>query len=281
MKQTRIVFCSDVHLCHHKHGASSPEEKLENLVQKLNEFHKVKPYEKIVFLGDYSLDHWAWNEKGSWLENGISNTERFVKEYASRLNAPYHMVPGNHEQYGQEKWKEIVGTPRECAFPVGGYLIVCCDNFSDNLDPDYHSDGTYTPTNLNFVKESMEQYPQLPVILCGHFFDLTKEPAEFYEFIKEEKRITVLICGHDHVVTVTDLEDRADRVCLYHDGHYSYAGAKKSLREIMWGFCEAVLSEDGVEMRYVEPDNKVMLKDGEYDHQYRERYHRFFKRRDL
>jgi len=82
-------------------------------------------------------------------------------------------------------------------------------------------------------------------------------------------------------VTVTDLEDRADRVCLYHDGHYSYAGAKKSLREIMWGFCEAVLSEDGVEMRYVEPDNKVMLKDGEYDHQYRERYHRFFKRRDL
>ena len=50
MKETRVIFCSDVHLCHLNFSAESSEVRMDNLVQKLNEYYREKPYEKIVFL---------------------------------------------------------------------------------------------------------------------------------------------------------------------------------------------------------------------------------------
>ena len=216
------------------------------------------------------------------LREGVSNTDNFVKHYAKRLKADYYMAPGNHDLYGYENWKKITGTDRDDAFVVGGYLIISCDNFSGVLDPDFHSDGIYTPTKLEFIREKMAEYPELPVILCGHFFDKTKEPEAFFEFLKQEKRITLLICGHDHVVAIEDLGERAGNVSIYHDGHYSYSGIEHDgTPEFMWGFCEAVLSDEGIEIAYVEPANTIMVQDIPMEHTYRERQRRFFRRRDL
>jgi len=281
MKETRVIFCSDVHLCHLNFGAESPEVRMDNLVEKLNEHYAARPYEKIFFLGDYSLDHWKWQVKGSWLARGVSETERFVKEYVSRLKAPSYLMAGNHEQYGEELWQKFTGCSRQDYFVVGGYLIICCDNFAGDLDPDFHSDGTYTVTDLGFARKAMEQYPELPVILCAHDFDYDKEPEEFFTFVKEEKRITALLAGHVHVADVYDLGERAGNMCIYYDGHYSYTGRKLPLQDLMWGFCEAVLTDEGVDIRYIEPENDVTINDEHYHHAYREQNHRFFKRRDI
>ena len=281
METTRVIFCSDVHLCHHKHGAPSPEAKMERMVQQLNDYRKEKPYEKIVFLGDYSLDHWAWQVKGSWLERGVSETERFVKDYASRLEAPYYMLAGNHEQYGEALWQKFTGCSRQDYFVVGGYLIICCDNFAGNLDPDFHSDGTYTVTDLSFVRKAMAEHPDMPVILCAHDFDYDKEPEEFFTFVKEEKRITALLAGHVHLAAVHELGERAGNMVIYYDGHYSYAGGKGTLKDTMWGFCDAVLTDEGLDIRYVEPENDVTVDGEPYHHPYTEKNHRFFPRRDL
>lgn len=248
----------------------------------LNQIYDENPYEKIVFLGDYSLDHWEWSIGGSVLAHGISNTDNFVKHYAKRLKADYHMAPGNHEQYGYENWKKITGTDRDDAFVVGGYLIISCDNFAGVLDPDFHCDGLYTPTKLDFIREKMAEYPELPVILCSHFFDKTKEPEEFFTFLKNEKRITLLICGHDHIAGYEDLGEMAGHVSLYHDGHYSNSGAHQdNVPEFMWGFCEAVLNDEGIDIAYIEPSNTIMVQDSPMVHTYREQHRRFFRRRDL
>jgi len=281
MNETRIIFCSDVHLCHLSWYGPTSEQRMERMTAELNCYYNGKPYEKIVFLGDYSLDHWQWQVKGSWLERGVSDTARFIKDYASRLKVPYFMSPGNHEQYGNEKWNEIVGNNREDCFTVGGYLIICCDNFAGVLDPDYHSDGIYSPTRLDFVKKAMEEHPGLPVILCAHYFDVRKEPEEFFEFIKNEKRIVFLICGHDHLAEITDLGEAADHVSLFHDGHYSYVGGKRSPIDTIWGFCDAVLTDVGVDIRYVEPACEITVDGVSHSHEYREQHHRFFKRRDI
>ena len=278
---TRLIFCSDVHLCHIDWYERSSADRMDNMINKLNEYYKENPYEKIMFLGDYSLDFWTWDICGSYLREGVNNAENFVKNYASKLIAPYHMMPGNHEQYGNEKWEQITGVKRDGSFVAGGYLIIASDNFSGILDPDFHSDGEYSPTKLDFVKGEMEKYPDLPVILCSHYFDETKEPPEFFEFLKNEKRIVFLICGHDHIIDVTSFGEKADNVKLFHDGHYSYAGGGRSPKDIMWGFCEAVLKEDGVDIKYVEPENSIVI-DGEvHNHSYREQLHTFFKRRDI
>lgn len=281
MKETRIIFCSDVHLSHINWYGRTSEERMENMIDNLNKVYDEKPYERIIFLGDYSLDFWEWDICGSWIREGISNTDNFVKRFANRLQAPYHMIPGNHEQYGYEKWKEITGTPREDCFIIGGYLLIACDNFAGKLDPDFHSDGEYTLTKLEFIKAKMEEHKDLPVILCGHYFDIEKEPEDFFEFIKNEKRIVFLVCGHDHVNEITDLGERADHVCLYHDGQYSYNEPQITPHELMWGFCEAILTEEGVDIRYVEPSNTVMFENTVLEHHYREQNHIFFRRRDI
>ena len=282
MEKTKAIFCSDVHLCRGNWYGCSSDERLENMITIFNELHDKDPYEKIIFLGDYSLDFWEWEEGGSFLNEGVSNTDSFRKKYAERLKADWYMAPGNHEQYGYENWKRITGTDRNDSFIVGGYLVISCDNFSGVLDPDFHSDGVYTPTKLDFVKEKMEEFPDLPVILCGHYFDLRKEPEEFFEFLNEEKRITLLICGHNHIVGVKDLGEKAGNVNLYYDGHYSYSGVEHNgIPEFMWGFCEAILSDEGIEIWYVEPSSTIVVQDRPVVHTYREMQRHFFRRRDL
>lgn len=281
METTRVIFCSDVHLDHQDYGGIDREDRMAGMVEHLNQLRKERPYEKIVFLGDYSLDHWKWQVKGSWLERGVSETERFVKDYASRLEAPYYMLAGNHEQYGEALWQKFTGCSRQDYFVVGGYLIICCDNFAGDLDPDFHSDGTYTITDLDFVRKAMAEHPNLPVILCAHDFDYDKEPEEFFTFVKEEKRITALLAGHVHLADVHELGERAGNMVIYYDGHYSYAGGKGTLKDTMWGFCDAVLTDEGMDIRYVEPENDVTIDGEPYHHPYTEKNHRFFPRRDL
>ncbi len=280
MKKTRIIFCSDMHLCHKDWYGRSPKERIDNLIQNLNEFYDKNPYEKIIFLGDYSLDHWGTKEGGSWLHEGVSNTANFKRDYASRLKAPYYMCPGNHEQYGYEHWLEIVGTPRDDAFTVGGYLIITCDNYAGILEPTEPSDCLYSVTKIDFIKEKMAEHPCLPVILCGHYFDWNKEPPEFLEFLKNENRITLIVCGHDHRTEITDLGERAGNLCIYHDGHYSFSGDSKTPYDVMWGFTECYLTELGIEMRYIEPENTINYKNTVLEHKFRTQNRAFFRRRD-
>lgn len=277
--EKRVIICSDVHLCHIDWYGVSCEERLERMVAQLNEYYEKNSYEKIIFLGDYSLDFWAWDIGGSYVREGLSNTSLFIEKFASELKAPYYMLPGNHEQYSYKKWKEITGSDREDAFVLGGYLFISCDTFSGELDPDYHTDGTYVPVNLDFVKQKLCEHPDLPVILCSHWFDTEKEPPEFFEFIKTEKRITGLFEGHDHKCTVTDLGERADNVCIYHDGHFSYSGG--TLEEQMWGFCDVILGEKGVNVKYVEPENMIIENSVEKAYPLNERNLLFMPRRDI
>lgn len=280
MRDTRIIFCSDVHLCAAECYGRSSDDRMQDMINNLNRFYDEKPYEKVIFLGDYSLDFWRWGCGGSWINEGVNNTDNFIKQYASQLKAPYYMAPGNHEQYGYETWKNITGTSRDDCFVLGGYLCISCDNFAGILDPDFHSDGEYTLTKLSFIKEKMEEYAELPVILCGHFFDPTKESKEFYEFIKKEKRITLLVCGHMHDNAIVDLGEKADNVCIYRTGHYSYCKSGKTPHEFMWGFCEVLLGEEGVTIRYVEPANTFVFDDQVNHCECREQGHAFFRRRD-
>ncbi len=279
MNKARIIFCSDVHLCHIDWYGMACEDRLEKMICDLNEFYAKKPYDIVVFLGDYSLDFWEWDIRGSWLNSGVSNTDNFVKRYAKNLKVSYAMLPGNHEQYGNQKWKEITGFDRQYCFETGGYLIIMCDNFSGDLDPDYHSDGIYTSTDLKFIKQKMDEHPKLPVILCSHYFDITKEPVEFFDFIKNEKRISLLVCGHDHNMYAEDLGEKADHVCLYHDGHYSFTNNNPN--DIMWGFCLAELSDDGIDICYVEPESTFEYEGKQIEHKYCEKEHIHIKRLDI
>ncbi len=258
---TRILIASDLHLCHINWYGVDSRKRMDYLLADINAYHREKPIESIVLLGDYSLDFWEWDICGCYINEGRSDTEEFVRDFIPRFPAPVHMIPGNHEQYGNAKWRELTGSDRRQAFVLGGYLFILCDNFSGLLDPTGHSDGVYTNTDLSFIREKMAEYPDLPVILGAHFFDTREdmEPESFYAFLKEEPRITALFCGHDHETWIEDLGERAGGVKIIHDGSYSYThDTAKSL----WGFCEVTLCDSGIEAVYIAPAHEAEI-DGE------------------
>lgn len=131
----RILLASDLHHCHLTWYGLSSEERMERLIRDLNEEYRRDPYEVILFLGDYSLDFWEWDTKGCYLNEGRSYTREFVERYCPRLPSPYLMIPGNHEQYGEETWRRITGCSRKGVWTTDGWQFILLDNFSANLDP--------------------------------------------------------------------------------------------------------------------------------------------------
>ena len=262
----RILLASDLHHCHLSWYGLKSEERMERLIRDLNAEYTRDPYEVILFLGDYSLDFWEWDTKGCYLNEGRSYTREFVEKVCPRLPAPYLMIPGNHEQYGEETWRAITGCSRKGVWTTDGWLFILLDNFSANLDPDVHSDGTFTPIDVDDVREQMDAYPDRRVVLCSHHFDFEKETPEGCRLV-QDPRIVCLASGHVHRSDIVTLPDALGGKKILRTGHYSYAAAPNPL-EFMHGFRELVLTEDALFSRYITPENRIFLDGKAVDHPY-------------
>lgn len=248
----KVLIMSDVHLCCKTwYGLSSPD-RMEKMVQDLNALYARDPYDAIFFLGDYSLDHWNWETKGSVLHEGVSNTHKLIRDYLSRLHCQnQYLLPGNHEQYGHETWEKITGRKRQYTVAHDGYLFIMLDTFGADLDPSVDSDGTYLPVDVDYVRRQLDAHPGMPALLCAHYFDLRKESDAFTRLVRDEKRILALFCGHDHLNRVEILKELGGTPII-HDGHFSYS-LTPSPADCPWGWLEVLLEEKGIRCTYFHP----------------------------
>lgn len=266
----KILILSDVHFCHSVWYGITAEKRMEMMVDNLNRAYEKEPYEAILFLGDYSLDFWGWSIGGCYLHDKYSYTDRFVKEVLPKIRCENkYLIPGNHEQYSHEKWKEITGSERQFSLVIGNVLYLMADNFSGDLDPDHDSDGTYTPTDLKFVKAQMEKYPKLPVVLCAHYFDMEKETDEFKAFLKNESRIICLFCGHEHMCIAEGLGAECGDKFMFHCGNYAYASS--ALPNCMFGWREVTVENGTLKTVYFTP--KMCVKTDGFTVECEDTYH--------
>lgn len=255
----RIILASDIHHCHKTWYGLSSEERMERLVRDLKEEYEKDPYAIILFLGDYSLDFWEWEIKGCYLNERRSYTREFVETYASRLPAECIMIPGNHEQYGENTWHAITGGQRKGIWTTDGWLFILLDNFRADLDPVEHSDGTFTPIDVEYVREKMNAYPDRRVVLCGHHFDFEKETPEGCRLVRDP-RIICLASGHVHRSDIITLPETLGAKKILRTGHYSYAAAPDPLR-FLHGFREILLTDEALISRYITPPNRILLEE--------------------
>lgn len=253
----RILLISDIHNCHKDWYGVSNDERMQRFVRHLLEEYERAPYEMILFLGDYSLDFWEWDELGCYVNHQESRTQEFVEKYVRQLPAPWVMIAGNHEQYGEEKWREITGCSRQGAVTVGSWLFILLDSFGADLDPTEHSDGTFTLIDVAFVREQMEKYPDHKVVLCSHHFDFRFETPEAKSLMCDE-RIACLFAGHVHLSRIITLPEDCGGKKLFWTGNYSYSSEENPL-DSMWGFREAILTDNSLTTRYITPENTIIL----------------------
>lgn len=254
----RIMITSDLHYCEPVWYEVTSEDRMSRLIRDLNEEYKKEPFDMMLMLGDYSLDFWVCPPFGSVLNRGMSYTEKFMQEVYPQLPpCPKYMIAGNHEQYGNENWKRITGHERRVTVPYGDYLFIILDNFGGDLDPSENSDGTYTPSDLGYIRKQMAEHPDTKVFLCAHEFNMEKEPLEFAEFLKTEDRIICLFAGHTHRSDIIDLGESCGHKCLIRDGQFSYS---RDIENSRWGWRELRFHDDGsVSTAYITPDSDMVL----------------------
>lgn len=258
-RDVELVILTDVHLCHINWYGMTSEERMDKMINDVNAFYEKQPYDATLFLGDYSLDYWETGNFGSWRHRGVSNTYNFLTHYADRMTCPdYYILPGNHEQYGNDLWRAITGFDRQYYIKLGGYLIFMLDNFAGDLDPVTDNHGIYSPTAVEAIRGIMELNPGMPVFLCAHFFDLTKETEKFRELVRDE-RVLALFCGHDHVRTIEDMGEAYGNKKIFHCGTFSYTDARHKYEEHPWGWRTLSLRENGIKVTYYTPESVAVV----------------------
>lgn len=245
---------------------------MERLSAHIKEEYEKEPFGALIFLGDYSLDHWKWNVKGSYLAQGISYTKKFVDKCMpefKKLGVPICMTAGNHEQYGEALWNEFTGCTRTDHVVVGDCLFIVLDTFGADLDPTEHSDGTYTPADMAFINELMAKYPDKKVVLCAHHFEPSRESEEFKTLVRENDRILCLTGGHTHLSNVVELGEEWGNKALLYTGNYSYCSGKVGApMNSMWGFRDIIITDGELTSRYITPANTIVWEEQTVNHPY-------------
>ena len=261
MKRTRIIIMSDVHYCECGWYGTSRDDKAKELCADLEREYKKEPYSALLLLGDYSLDHWAWNTKGTYLTKGVSDTVLFKERYLHKLapeGVEVRMIAGNHEQYGNELWQKLTGFKRRDHLVLGDILFVLSDTYGGDLDPDFHSDGTYVGADVAEIKELMSKYPDKKVILCAHWFDMNLESEEFKELLRAEERILCLFCGHNHISKVASTGEENGNKAILYTGNYSYSGERNVVR-CLSGYRELIITDEGISSSYIVPSHSYTV----------------------
>ena len=258
----RILFATDIHLCHLDFCNLDPRQRMEYFVNNIIKEYNDNPFEALILLGDYSLDHWVWSIKGSYIEQGLSNTEIFAKEYLSRIEAALPdvkimMLAGNHEQYGEELWEKITGGySRKDHLFINNWLFIGFDTFAGDLDPTEHSDGTYTDIDPEYALEIINKYPDANVVLCGHYFKWNDCTDEFKSIITLPN-VRFAVCGHNHRFDFV-IPDDVNEKRIFFAGDYSYTGEMPdSPFRPTWGYREFIIEDDHVISGYIMPETTV------------------------
>ena len=260
--ETRILLASDIHLCHKEWFGVTSDVRVQKFIDDIRAEYERQPFDALLLLGDYSLDHWKWNEKGSYIELGISNTKRFVDEYLSQLSdlpIEIRMIAGNHEQYGEELYYQLTGYHREDVYVTGEFLFILMDTYQDGLDPTEHHDGMYTGADVEFIKEQMAAYPDKKVIICSHYLEHWKDTEEFKEILRDE-RVLCMVQGHTHKSEVWHNEPEYGSTKTMFTGQYGEPSNTSA--GPMWGFREIILADGYLTSSYITPAN-VITQNGE------------------
>lgn len=271
-KKSKIILMSDIHYRCRNFFGRLPEEIAELLCEDLAAEYKKEPYDALLLLGDYSLDHWAWQTKGTYINEGISNSKLFVEHYLNRIvpdGVSVRMIAGNHEQYGETLWRELTGHQRRSHIVIGDILFILTDTFGADLDPTEHSDGTYCGANVTDIIELMARYPDKKVILCAHWFDINAESQEFCELLRKEERIICLFCGHNHKSCIANTGENNGKKPILYTGHYSYSGEPNNIR-CLPGYRVLEIDKDGLLSKYVVRPHTYKIDDVKFSNEYTE-----------
>lgn len=261
----RVILASDLHYTTiETYYTWSPDKRMQHFVDTLLLEHKANPIDLLIFVGDLSLDHLF--KKGTWTTDRVSTTKIFMEKYATQIKEagiPFVTLPGNHEQFNDEQWEEFTGNKRNMTVEVEGVLFIMPDSYGSNLEPYYDFEPTYTPMNVDYIKEQLALHPHCSkAFIVTHGFWPSKETAEFEELMRTEPRLVGIFNGDSHSNTVIDLGEKYGHKMQAQTGHFSQIGGETDLAVLtqnFWGFRELIVTPEMAISRYITVETKIVV----------------------
>ncbi len=255
--QYRVCITGDVHYAIQRDWFGwSNEDRLQFWVDTILEEHKKEPFDLIIINGDTSLDYWVTG--GTMLNFGVSQTELFMNEYVSQLpeGVPVVVLPGNHEQYSDVKWKLLTGNSRATTYVLGNNLFVMPDSFGDNLEPDYHFDGIENALDAQFIEKAMEKYPEHNVYIISHHIDEEKQSGKFWRLCQNEN-VRGMFSGHTHAKSII-FPKLAPGKTIAQTGNFSHDD-NIDVQDGSWGIRDLIITENHAVSRYITSDCAMVV----------------------
>ena len=205
----------------------SQKEKIEAILNDINEFTERESIDAVMVLGDLSLDDYGFrNLPESYLK-------KFKQDFLDELEYPWHAIAGNHDSYTNEDWKQIIGTDRQYSVKIGDAAFIMLDTFADELATSA-SGSEYVGVDIEFLEKELEKYPTETIFLCSHFYKPSAADYKFTKLLRENERIVCMFRGHTHNNQVLAAEEMYYK-CLVDIGAYAYDGDDSSGA---WDFTE-------------------------------------------
>lgn len=117
---------------------------------------------------------------GDLTDDGAEDGYRLAREMLSRLEAPLHVIPGNHDDRARLRSAfDLPGAgdePINYTATVGDLRLVAFDSIVPGQDP-----GDFPPEQLRWLDQELAAEPQAPTLLALHHPPLATGIAEWDE----------------------------------------------------------------------------------------------------
>jgi len=203
-KPTLLVQLSDLHIGGTENGMD-PVPRLEAVIAAVRSLPN-RP-DAVLVSGDLTDD-------------GAEEGYRVARELLNRLDAPVHVIPGNHDDRARLRAAfDLPGSgdePINYSVGVGDLRLVAFDSIVPGQDP-----GDFPPEQLRWLDEELAAKPKAPTLLALHHPPLATGIAEWdainlsaaqrdslAEVVGRHPRVLGVAGGHLHRVAASVLAGR-------------------------------------------------------------------------
>lgn len=242
-------------------------EKVEKIYEDIMEEIRRGAIDAVIVLGDLSIDDYDFRNLP------LNYCKKFKEDCLDRLPCPSYALPGNHDSYTNDLWREVFGYNRQYVVQFGDTVFIMADTFADV--PGHGAAGSaHTLLDETFLLECLEKYKGKKIFLCAHHFNADRTFAESTkQIIKENEDIVCLFRGHVHINDVIELGEAFGGKQLIDIGGYGYSGRKVDNKwefnifdfKWAWGYQIIEIYDDKIKTYHIKTGNKYIATNGVFD----------------
>lgn len=190
------------------------KERMNIIIHELNTFMDKEPVEAVLVLGDLGTDDYGYRNLP------LNYCRKFKEECMEQLASISYALPGNHDSYPNDMWREVFGYDRQYSVKIGDAAFIMLDTYQGGTATN-GSGSPYTGVDVAWLEQELVKYPNEKIFLCVHGKGHQEYDEKFHGFMKKHPEIVCMLEGHSHKNEIMQPEDLDQRLLINVNG-YSY-----------------------------------------------------------